>query len=113
CVDAPLLEDGIEFKSWTATAAETDMIKALDKQIEMIGKMWRMPPHKTMSLNAVKYENLATLEMIYVRDTLIPICKEIEARLARTLLTEKERLTYFFEFDRDEMAIADEKVKQE
>ena len=108
-----VLEDGIKFEQFGRKAAEDDLIKALDKQIEMICKLWRMPPHKAMHFNSIKYENLATLEMVYVRDTLIPLCKLIEQRLARTLLSKEERLKFYFEFDRDEMAIADEKLRLE
>ena len=106
-----VLEDGVEFKQFGHTAADNDLIKALDKQIEMICKLWRMPPHKAMHFASIKYENLATLEMVYVRDTLIPLCKLIEQRLARTLLSREDRLKFYFEFDRDEMAIADEKIR--
>lgn len=94
-------------------ANEAEMAKALDKQIEMICKLWRMPPHKAMHLVAVKYENITALEMIYVRDTLLPLCRLIEERLARILLTREERLRFKFEFDRDEMAVADEKAEGE
>lgn len=111
--DPILLEDGITYKEIAQKASETEMVKALDKLIEMICKLWRMPPHKAMHLNAVKYENLATLENIYVRDTLVPLCRLIEARLAKSLLSRKDRLRFRFEFDRDEMAIADEKVENE
>lgn len=111
--DPILLEDGITFTELAMKAHEAEMTKALDKQIEMICKLWRMPPHKAMHLTAVKYENLATLESVYVRDTLIPICRLIEERLGKVLLTRKERMTFRFEFDRDEMAIADEKVENE
>lgn len=108
-----LLEDGISFNELAMKATEADMVKALDKQIEMTGKLWRMPPHKTMSLTAVKYENLNAMEMVYVRDTLVPLCKLIEARLARLLLTPQERLRFFFEFDRDEMSISDAKAESD
>lgn len=109
-----VLEDGIEYKEFGGgNIKETEILAALDKQIEMICKLWRMPPHKAMHFASIKYENLATLEMVYVRDTLIPMCELIEQRLARTLLSRDERLKFYFEFDRDEMAIADEKIRLE
>lgn len=111
--DPILLEDGVTYQELGMKANEAEMGKALDKQIEMVCKLWRMPPHKAMHLTAVKYENLATLEMVYVRDTLIPLCRLIESRFAKTLLTKEERLRFKFEFDRDEMAIADEKAEGE
>jgi HK97 family phage portal protein len=106
--DPILLEDGITYKEIAMTADEANMGKALDSQIEMVCKLWRMPPHKAMHLTAVKYENLSTMEMVYVRDTLMPICRLIETRLGRTLLTPEERLNFSFEFDRDELSISDQ-----
>jgi HK97 family phage portal protein len=103
-----VLEDGIEYKEFTFKADEADMVKALDKHVEAICKLWRMPPHKAMHLTAVKYENLAAMENVYVRDTLIPLCKLIEARLGKMLLTREERLRYRFEFNRDDLTVADE-----
>jgi HK97 family phage portal protein len=108
-----LLEDGISWQALAMKADEAEMTKALDKQVEAVCKLWRMPPHKVMHLTAVKYENLTAMEMVYVRDTLVPLCILIEQRMNRTLLTEEERLHFRFEFDRDEMKIADEKIENE
>jgi HK97 family phage portal protein len=106
-----LLEDGIKFDKLAFSAADAEVVKALNSAVEAICQLWRMPPHKAMHLTAVKYENLTAMEMVYVRDTLLPICRMFEARLARMLLTPKERLQFFFEFDRDEMTVADEKAE--
>jgi HK97 family phage portal protein len=106
--EAILLEDGITYKEFTVNATQAELIKALDKHIETICKLWRMPPHKAMHLTAVKYENLTAMEKVYVRDTLIPLVSLIEARLSKMLLSKNERMQLFFEFDRDAMAIFDE-----
>lgn len=111
--DPVLLEDGITYNKVSMTASEADMTKALDAHIEMVCKLWRMPPHKAMHLNAVKYENLTAMEKVYVRDTLMPLCVYIEQRLSKTLLTEEERLEFCFMFDRDQMSIFDDKVENE
>lgn len=111
--DPILLEDGIKYEKMNVNAQESEMIEALDKAIERVCQLWRMPPHKAMHLGAVKYENLATLEKIYVRDTLEPICRMFESRLNKLLLTNAERLTYGFWFDRDEMSVFDDKIETE
>lgn len=111
--DAVLLEDGIKFEKFGMTAVEANLDKALDNQIEAICKLWRMPPHKIMHFASIKYENLQTIEKQYVKDTLLPLCRLIEERIARTLLTREERLKFKFEFDRDEIAIDDEEAHRE
>lgn len=112
--DEPIvLEDGIDYTEMGMKAHEAEMAKALDNQIEMTCKLWRMPPHKALHLQAVKYDNIAPMEMVYVRDTLVPLCQLIEQRLAKTLLTRQERLRFKFEFNRDEMTIVDSKAETE
>lgn len=106
-----LLEDGIKYEKMDVNAQESEMIEALDKAIERVCQLWRMPPHKAMHLGAVKYENLATLEKIYVRDTLEPICRMFEGRMNKLLLSDDERMTFGFWFDRDEMSVFDDKTE--
>src|SRR5690606_19342535 len=111
--DPILLEDGVKFETMAMKAQEAEMAKSLSNQIEMICQLFKMPPHKAMHLTSVKYENLAAMEQQYAKNTLYPICDMFEARMARTLLTEEERLSYFFEFDRDELSMADEEQERE
>jgi HK97 family phage portal protein len=102
-----ILEDGLTFKAVQMTADEAEVSKAIVAQIEAVCRLFRMPPHKVMHLQAVKYENLESMEKSYVNDTLIPICRNIEERLAVAVLVRKERLKFFFEFDREIMVLSD------
>lgn len=112
--DEPIvLEDGITYEDMGMKAHEAEMAKALENQVEMTCKLWRMPPHKALHMSAVKYDNIAPMEMVYVRDTLVPLCQLIEQRLAKTLLTREERLRFKFEFNRDDMTIVDSKAETE
>lgn len=108
-----LLEDGIKFEEFTFKGSDTEITKLFDKHVETVCRLWRMPPHKVMHLSAVKYENLATLEMVYVRDTLVPICRLIESRMEKALLDRRDRLRYGFMFNRDDMVVADEEQERE
>lgn len=102
-----ILEGGLQFQGVTMTSDEAEVSKARDAAIVDMCRLFRMPPHKAMHLQAVKYENLEAMERSYVADTIIPYCKRIEKRLARSLLSAEERLEYFLEFDRQEMMLAD------
>lgn len=102
-----VLEQGMEFKSVAMNADQAEVAKNRDKAVEDIARIFRIPPHKMMHIVNVKYENMETLEKSYVQDTLIPICKIIEERLTRSLLSPDERLEYFIEFDRDAMQLTD------
>lgn len=111
--DPVLLEDGITYKEYMSKANDAEMSKALDKAVENTCKLWRMPPHKALHFANVKYENLATMEMVYVRDTLIPIASLIEERMSKTLLTRRERAEFRFIFDRDDLTVADENIHRQ
>lgn len=107
-----VLEDGIGFEQLASTAEEAGVAKALDAAIAATCRLFRMPPHKALHLNAVKYENLAIMEQFYVRDTILPRVRLIESRLEKALLTDAERLEYKIEIDRNTLNMPDEETKR-
>ncbi|MCW5697361.1 MAG: phage portal protein [Bauldia sp.] len=102
-----VLEGGLTFKGISMTADQAEVEAAWKAAVIDTCRLFRMPPHKAMHLDAVKYENLEAMERSYVSDTLIPYCIRIEQRFARTLLTEDERLDYSLEFDREALLLSD------
>lgn len=105
---APLvLENGTDVKSLSMSAKDAEIVNTVKSTIVDVCRLFRMPPHKAMHLEAVKYENLGIMERVYVSDTLVPIASRIEEQLRLDLLTEKDALDYVFEFDRDMMAASD------
>lgn len=111
--DVVIIEDKLKFIELAMKANEAELAKSLSNHIEAVCQLFKMPPHKAMHLASVKYENLATMEQQYAKSTLYPICSAFESRLARSLLSPNERLEYFFEFDRDQLSMADERVEIE
>lgn len=106
--DTPLvLENGADVKSLTMTAKDAEIASTVKSTIVDVCRLFRMPPHKAMHLDAVKYENLGIMERVYVTDTLVPIASRIEEQLRLDLLEGDDRLTFVFEFDRDMMAASD------
>lgn len=102
-----ILEDGLKFEGISMDMTEAEIAKAKDIAIEEQCRLMRVPPHKVMHMNAVKYENLATIERAYVRDSLVPIARRLEQKHLRASLSEKDRLEYYLEFDREAMYFAD------
>lgn len=106
-----VLEEGMKFEQIAMSAEQAEVAKARDIAVVDVARTFRIPPHKIMHLINVKYENMETLEKSYVQDTLVPYATRIEQRMARSLLTKKERSRFYFEFDRQEMLLNDmEKV---
>lgn len=66
-----------------------------------------------MHFDGTKYENMESLERMYVTDSLEPRCIAIEERLTLQLLTEDEQLDFYVEFDREELHRPDQKSLHE
>lgn len=105
--DPLVLEEGMEFNSVSMTADQAEVNEAFNNAVVSTARLFRMPPHKIMHLDAVKYENLDTMERSYVQDTLVPVAKRIEERLARGLLSRDDRMSMYLEFDRESLLLND------
>lgn len=108
-----LLEGGVEYKAISQTSDQAETAKTRSAAIIDVFRLFRIPPHKAMQLEAVKYENLEQMEKSYVSDTLVPYCTQFEERVSHALLLPEESLDYFLEFDRDAMALQDAKAQAE
>jgi HK97 family phage portal protein len=104
-----LLEAGLKFSSVSMNANDAEVSKARASTILDTARRFRVPPHKIMYVDGMKYENLDAMEKQYVGDTLWPTCQAIESQLSKTLLTENERLEYYFWIDRDALQMSDPK----
>lgn len=103
-----ILENGLAFNKISMTAAEAESGKAWTQQLTETARLFRIPPHKIMQFESVKYDNLDSIERLYVRDSLIrPVCLPIEERLSLQLLREEEQLDLYIEFDRHELYASD------
>lgn len=112
--DEPLLlENGSDVRTLTMTAKDSEIAIAVKNSITDICRLFRMPPHKVMHFDGIKYENMDSAERMYVSDSLVPIAMRFESALERALLTDDERLEYCLEFDRDMMAANDIKTRAE
>ncbi|WP_293862467.1 phage portal protein [uncultured Alsobacter sp.] len=112
--DEPLLlENGADVKTLMMTAKDSEIAVAVKNSLTDICRLFRMPPHKVMHFDGIKYENMDSAERMYVSDSLVPTAMRFEAALERALLTRSERLEYCFEFDREMMAASDLKTRAE
>lgn len=108
-----LLEPGYTADTVAMTAEESEIATIRNAQIGEAARLFRVPAHKLMHLDAVKYENLDVIERLYAWDTVEPHCQAIEKPMERSLLTRAERLKFFLEFDRRRIAIIDFKIRAE
>jgi HK97 family phage portal protein len=95
-----VLEGGMSFKSISMTAAEAGAKEAFSQQIAETARLFRIPPHKLMHFESVKYDNMDAANRVYVRDSLLPRVNPIEQRLSQALLSEDEQMDLYVEVDR-------------
>ncbi len=111
--DPILLEDHIKFVPISSKPSDVELVKQFEAQINEVCRLLRVPPHKVFLMTGTKYENLETQEKMYVGDTLVPVAEHHEQSMGRVILTAKERLKYFLEYDRAEMTLRDTKLETE
>lgn len=109
----PMLLEDVDFEPTTMTAAENGISANRSAAETDVFRTFRVPPHKTMSFEGAKYENLGPLERMYVSDTLEPHFQCIEQALTRALLSPADRSRGLcYEFDRELAHTTDPDARQ-
>ena len=109
--DPIVLEDGIKFDPIASKPSDVELVKQFEAQINEVCRLLRVPPHKVFLMTGTKYENLETQEKMYVGDTLVPVAESHEQSMGKVLLTPKDRLRFYLEYDRAEMTLRDTKLE--
>lgn len=113
-VNEPIvLEDGLKFDSISSNPQEMELSKQFEAQVNEVCRLLRVPPHKVFLMGAIKYDNWETADKAYLSETLEPRAEALEERMSKMLLSRKDRLRYFFQYDRSNMAIKDSKSETE
>jgi HK97 family phage portal protein len=95
-----VLESGMQFKSISMTAAEAGAKEAFSQQIAETARLFRIPPHKLMHFESVKYDNMDAANRVYVQDSLLPRVIPIEQKLGWACLDDQEEMELYVEIDR-------------
>ncbi len=83
------------------TAVDTEFLKANTAAMMDICRFYGVPPHKAYVFDSVKYDNLDSIERLYVDDSLVPLFDAFCEALQPVLLTEEEQDQYFIAFDKE------------
>jgi HK97 family phage portal protein len=90
----------MQFKSISMTAAEAGAKEAFSQQIAETARLFRIPPHKLMHFESVKYDNMDAANRVYVQDSLLPRVIPIEQKLGWACLDDQEEMELYVEIDR-------------
>lgn len=94
------------------TAVDTEFLKANTAAMMDICRFYGVPPHKAYVFDSVKYDNLDSIERLYVDDSLVPLFDAFCEALDPILLTEDEQDRYFIAFDKEAAYASDPLQRQ-
>lgn len=94
------------------TAVDTEFLKANTAAMMDICRFYGVPPHKAYVFDSVKYDNLDSIERLYVDDSLVPIFDAICEAIQPVLLTEEEQGEFFIAFDKEAAYASDPEKRQ-
>lgn len=108
-----IFDGGMEWMKTGMDNTDAQYLETRKFQNSEINSMYRMPPHKVGDLDKATFSNIEHQGLEYVTDCLDPELVAWCQTFGRDLLTEEERKTMFFSFDRDPLLRGDFKTTME
>ncbi|MEI7609764.1 MAG: phage portal protein [Rhodospirillaceae bacterium] len=103
-----VLEDGMKFTPLQFSSVDSEFMALRHFQVVEIARAYRIPLHKLADLVKSSFSNIETQSNEFLSDCLLPILKNWEGVIRRTLLTAEERAEgYYVEFNFDDLIRAD------
>ena len=103
-----ILEDGMQFTPLQFSSVDAQFLELRQFQVVEIARAFRIPLHKIGSLERSTNNNIETQSGEFLSDCLLPILKNWEGVIRRSLLTPEERAAgYFVEFDFNDLVRPD------
>ncbi len=103
-----ILEGGAKFNPLQFSSVDAQFLELRQFQVVEIARAFRIPLHKIGSLERSTNNNIETQSGEFLSDCLLPILKNWEGVIRRSLLTDEERNAgYFVEFDFNDLVRPD------
>ena len=106
-----VLEEGMTFEKLSMTADEAQFLETRKFQVEEICRIFRVPPHKVMSLDRATFSNIENQNQQYIDDSLVPIARQLEEEARHKLFWEAERGQVRLRIDFDSLLRGDRKTR--
>jgi len=108
-----VLDAGAKYEQMGISPEHAQLLESGKFQVEEIARLFRMPLHMVGSLDRATFSNIEHQSLEYVKHTLLPHIRAIEAEISRKLISDKDRDTVYPEFDVDGMLRGDMKSRYE
>jgi HK97 family phage portal protein len=96
-----VLEEGVQYKEISIPQKDSQFLETRQFQLNEICRLFRVPPHLVGDLSKATFSNIEHQSIDYVVHTIRPWLTRIEKAVNMQLLSEKDRLEYFTEFNAD------------
>lgn len=107
----PLLEDGVEFKSVTQNAKESQLLELQNFCVVQVARLFGLPPHTIQSLDDAKWANIEHQGRAFITYSLMPWLKMWEQAVNMTLIARADRSKYFVEYNVDAFLRGDSEAR--
>ena len=96
-----VLEEGMKYTPISISPNEAQFLETRKFQIDEIARIFRVPPHMVGDLEKSSFSNIEQQSLEFVKYTLDPWVSRWEQNMARALLTDEEKKSYFIKFNVD------------
>lgn len=107
------LDEGMDFKEITTSAAEASLIDWKKISIEDVARWFNIAPHKIKHLENATYSNIEQQSLEHGSDCIAPWVKRFEEEYDAKLFREDERMNYYVRFNTNALIRTDIKTKSE
>jgi HK97 family phage portal protein len=107
-----LLEEGGVAHPFERDMEKMQVLESRKHAVTEICRIWGVPPHLCMDLDKATFSNIEQQSLEFVRDCINPLSVRLEQGMFRDLLTETERLLYFFKFNTNGFLRGDTQTRQ-
>jgi HK97 family phage portal protein len=109
----PILEEGGELKAIGATPKESSHVETAKLTISDVARITGVPQFMLEDLDRATFNNIEHMTLQFVKHTIRPWCKNIEAELDRKLFLETEKGDVAARFNLDDLLMADTENRAE
>ena len=107
-----VLEEGMEYKTTSMTAEESQSLDSRKYQRGLIAAIWRIPPHMVGDLEKATFSNIENLARQFIDYAMMPWLERWEQTIGCQLLTDEERAAgLFVGLDVEEFLRGDSKTR--
>jgi len=94
-----IIPNGMDYKSISVNPKDSQMLESRQFNVVDICRFFGVSPVKAFDLSASTFNNVETMQLAFLTDTITPLLEKIEIEFHRKLFVKSERYKYELKFD--------------